>query len=78
MDTIEVEIRLDQKVDVSVQIGDVIWGINELPMKKRWNYVATIINSVHTNLSDMTDEQREIVRKYLTDKLELFSNPLTN
>ena len=72
METIDIEVRIDRKMDVTVHIADVIEGINEAPMKKRWNYIAQIINGVQMDLSDTTDEQKTIIKKYLTDKLSLF------
>lgn len=72
METIDIEVVIDRKVDVTVYISDVIEGINEAPMKKRWNYIAQIINGVEMDLSDTTDEQRAIIKKYLADKLSLF------
>ena len=47
-------------------------GINDCEMKRRWNYIAQIINGVQLNLSDLTDEQKAIIKKYLSDKLVLF------
>jgi len=72
MKTINVELRLDQKVDIDVRLDDVIDGINSCEMKRRWNYIALILNDVQLNLSNLTDEQRAIIKKYLTDKLSLF------
>ena len=72
METINVELRLDHKVDIDVRLDDVIDGINSCEMKSRWNYIALILNDVQLNLSDLTDERRAIVKKYLTDKLSLF------
>lgn len=72
METIDIEVRIDKKMDVTVNIADVIEAINEAPMQKRWNYIAQIINGVQLNLSDLTEEQRAIIKKYLTDKLSLF------
>lgn len=72
METIDIEVRIDRKVDVTIHIEDVIEGINEVQMKKRWNYIAQIINGVQIDLSDLTDEQKAIIKKYLTDKLSLF------
>jgi hypothetical protein len=72
METINVELRLDHKVDIDVRLDDVIDGINSCEMKRRWNYIALILNDVQLNLSDLTDEQRAIIKKYLTDKLSLF------
>jgi hypothetical protein len=72
METINVELRLDHKIDIDVRLDDVIDGINDCEMKRRWNYIAQIINGVQLNLSDLTDEQKAIIKKYLTDKLSLF------
>ena len=72
METINVELRLDHKVDIDVRLDDVIDGINSCEMKRRWNYIALILNDVQLNLSDLTDEQKAIIKKYLTDKLSLF------
>ena len=72
MEKINVELRLDHKVDIDVRLDDVIDGINSCEMKRRWNYIALILNDVQLNLSDLTDEQKSIIKKYLTDKLSLF------
>ncbi len=72
METINVELRLDHKVDIDVRLDDVIDGINSCEMKRRWNYIALILNDVQLNLSELTDEQKAIIKKYLTDKLLLF------
>lgn len=72
METINVELRLDHKVDIDVRLDDVIDGINSCEMKRRWNYIALILNDVQLNLSDLTDKQKAIIKKYLTDKLSLF------
>lgn len=72
METINVELRLDHKVDIDVRLDDVIDGINSCEMKWRWNYIALILNDVQLNLSELTDEQKAIIKKYLTDKLSLF------
>ena len=72
METINVELKLDHKIDIDVRIDDVIDGINNCEMKRRWNYIVQIINGVQLNLSDLTDGQKAIIKKYLSDKLVLF------
>ncbi|MBK7695499.1 MAG: hypothetical protein IPI30_14605 [Saprospiraceae bacterium] len=72
METINVELRLDHKFDIDVRLDDVIDGINSCQMKRRWNYIALILNDVELNLSDLTEEQKTIIKKYLSDKLSLF------
>jgi len=72
METINIELKLDRKIDIDVKLSDVIDGINNCEMKRRWNYIAQIINGVQLNLSDLSEEQKTIIKKYLTDKLSLF------
>lgn len=72
METINVELNLSHKIDIDVRLDDVIDGINNCEMKRRWNYIAQIINDVQLNLSHLTEEQKAIIKKYLTDKLLLF------
>lgn len=72
MDKISIEVRIDQRIDTDVDVSDVIQSINEAPMKRRWNYISQMLNGVHLELSDVTDEQKEIIKKYLKNKLSLF------
>ena len=72
MEKIEVELHVDRKFDIEVEIGDVLDAINALPMKRRWNYIAFILNGCSVDLSDLTDDQKQIIKKYLNDKLTLF------
>ncbi len=71
---ITVELRLDHKVDIDVKLDEVIDGINSLELKKRWNLIANILNEVQLSVSDLTDEQKEIIKNYLNDKLLLFNS----
>jgi len=72
METINIELKLDRKIDIDVRLSDIIDGINNCEMKRRWNYIAQIINGVQLNLSDLTEEQKAIIKKYLSDKVSLF------
>ena len=74
METINVEVRVNQKVDVDVDLYLVIDSINELPITKRWNYVASIINSLPLETDGMTLEQKQITKKYLLSRLEKLEN----
>ncbi len=73
METINIELKVEKTFDIDVELSDVIYGINDLPMKKRWNYVSNIINAIELNLSDLTDAQRQIIKEYLLIKLAIFS-----
>lgn len=72
METIDIELEINRKVDTTVHIADVIEGINNAPITRRWNYIAQIIKGVELDLADTTDEQKALIKKYLIDKLKLF------
>lgn len=74
METINVEVRVNQRVDVDVDLYLVIDSINELPITKRWNYVASIINSLPLETDGMTLEQKQITKKYLLSILKKLEN----
>ena len=73
METINIELKVEKTFDIDVELSDVIYGINDLPMVKRWNYVAQIINAVELDLSDLTDTQKQIIKEFLLIKLAIFS-----
>lgn len=68
------EIHIDKKMDFDVDVFDIIDAINNLEMKYRWNYLATIINRIDLNSKDLKDEHKQIVIEYLKNKLEIFEN----
>ena len=59
-------------MDCSVPIADLIEGINDCGMKKRWNYIAQIINGLELDLAEMTDEQKQIIKNYLVKQISIF------
>jgi hypothetical protein len=72
MENIQVEVKLDQKVYVDINLDDIIDGINSCHMKRRWNYIAKIINAVHLNLTDLTEREKENIKDYLVNRLKMF------
>jgi hypothetical protein len=72
-ETINVEVRVNKLVDADVQLYDVIDTINNLPNLRKWNYVAYILNNLELNISEINEEQREIIKKFLGQKLNKFN-----
>ena len=72
MKTLEIEIHIDKKIDVDIRLDEIVDAINDCEIKKRWDYIAQILNAVQLSLSDLTEEQKSVVKKYLNDKLLLF------
>lgn len=72
MDKINLEIKLNQRINVEVELDELIDGINDCEMKNRWNYISRMLNGVQLNLTDLTEEHKEVVKKYLKNKLDLF------
>jgi len=72
METLEIEIHIDKKIDVDIRLDEIVDAINDCEIKNRWNYIAQILNGVQLSLSDLTDEQKAVIKKYLNNKLLLF------
>lgn len=76
METITVELEISKSVSVDVRIDEVIDAINELEIKRRWNYIGQILNEVELSLIDLTESQKKICKDFLTRKLSLFPKEL--
>lgn len=74
METVNVEVRVNQRVDVDVELYLIIDSINELPITKRWNYIAQILNALPLETNEMTLEQKQITKRYLLKRLETLEN----
>ena len=73
METIKVEVKIEQRVDVDVNVYEIIDAIEMLPMKRKWSYLAMILNQISVDIYDLTEEHKETVKKFLEDKQKLFS-----
>jgi hypothetical protein len=73
MDSIEVEVRINETVMVDVNLDEIIRAIAAKTELNRWNYAAKILNETTLNLEDMSEEHKEVIKKFLTKKLELFT-----
>lgn len=72
METIKVEVKIEQRVDVDVNVYEIIDAIGMLPMKRKWSYLAMILNQISVDISNLTEEHKETVKKFLEDKQKLF------
>lgn len=70
MESIQVPVQVNQEVVATVDISDVIEAINELPMARRWNYVASLLNHALAEQHTLTDSQKELIKKWLQGKLD--------
>lgn len=71
-DTIEFEVEVNKKVDVNIHVVDIIEAINNSKMTTRWSSVASLLNGIEADVSDLTDEQKLVVIKFMKEKLMLF------
>lgn len=79
MDKIETTVRIDKEVEVEVSVYDVIHTINQMPMTAKWNIISKFINELETSLDELSDSQKQVIKKFLIKKLELFEDvELTN
>lgn len=71
---IEVEVKISQRVDVKVEIEDVIEAINELPFARRWNYLSLMLNEINNPIHEFTEDQRKIVIAWLEKQIKKFKD----
>lgn len=73
MKGIETRIRLNHTVDVVFDVDEIVDAINTLPVTRRWNAIAGMLNYVEYNEEELTDEQVKITIDWLEKKLQKFS-----
>ena len=71
METIQIEVNINQKLDIDVRLDDIIDGINGCKIHRRWNYIASILNEVDLESSELTDDHKKIIKTYLSNKLKI-------
>jgi hypothetical protein len=68
------DVDISRKIDVNVDLGDVLDSINELEIKYRYNYIAKMISGVSTNdISNLDESQVKLIKDYLVRQLEKFN-----
>ena len=68
---IRIQATVNQDVNVDIHIDDLIEAINELPIARRFNYIAMLHNDINTNEIGKLDTQKLIIiKKYFLGKLE--------
>ena len=77
MDTIEIEVKVNTTIDVPLGIGFIINQINVMPITRRWNVIANILNGIESPITELNDEQREIIKMFLAKKIELYKSKTT-
>lgn len=71
-ETLTLEFDIHKKMDIDVHVYEVIDAINNLDVQKRWNSIARILNQVQLELTGLEENQKEVVKAFLTNKLKLF------
>lgn len=70
-------VSVNQKVEVSIEIDDIIDSLNALPLFQRFNKIAKILNAVETSKGELTYLQRTVIIEYLEKQLTIFKNEPT-
>lgn len=69
----EIEVEVKETVSITVDIYDLISGINRLPVIDRWNKIAHILNGIEADISDIPKEKLEVIEKFLIKKIDLLT-----
>jgi len=72
MDKIKVTIQVNRAFEIAIDPDVILDQINIMPLTQRWDYVANFISSIEVSVDELSSTNKEIVRKYLKSKLELF------
>ena len=72
-EVIEVEVKISKTVETMIPIHDVLDAINNLPSIRRLNCVGKLLNDIVLDLSELTEEQRQMCKTFLEEKLKLFN-----
>jgi len=72
MEKIQFSTRIEKEIDIEVDIYEVIDAISNLPNKRKWSYISLVLNSIDLTNEELTNEQKQLVLKFLNDKLNLF------
>ena len=69
MEQLNVEVKVNQQIDVEIELHDIIDSINNLPIERRWSYFANMLNRLELDSDGLNVEQKQIIKVYLTSKL---------
>lgn len=77
---IELTVRIDKEVDTEVHVSDVVYAANRIPMRYRWNLIASMLNHIELNESKLedaddklTEEQKNMIVDFLKKQLNRFT-----
>lgn len=66
---LEIEVEVCQQMLVKVHLDDIVETINGIQMPSRWNFIAKLINEIDLSGDQLDENQKEVIKKYLNDKL---------
>lgn len=70
---ITLEIKVRQTIDYDVPIVDIIHSVNELDILKKWNCVASLLNSIDPKTDLLMREHKEIILNWLNKQIVKFT-----
>lgn len=74
MGTINVNVKVSETVNIDLEVSEIIDAINENNCLSRWSLIGKILNGVEAHISKLTPEQKEIIKDFLSKKLQLFND----
>ncbi len=74
MDGIKVQVEINKKIEIAIDPDLILDQINIMPLTQRWDYVANFLSCIEVRIDELSSTNKEVVRKYLKSKLELFKD----
>jgi hypothetical protein len=73
---VEIEYHFEENMQVELDLHRIMSAIYELPLKRKLNIVAGILNNLEPEINSesepLTDDQKELIRSYLAKQLKRF------
>ena len=68
------QIEIKGNIDAEVDVEQIINELNELPLMKRWQYIAKILNNVHLrNIDELEPGQKDLILNFLERNKKIYA-----
>lgn len=75
---ITVDFKVNSTFSTEIDSDEIIESLNSLPIAKRWNAVAQILNQIQIyEAHELEPKQRELIVKWLESKLDKLKETIT-
>ena len=68
------DIEIKGSIPAEIDLDMIVTELNELPLMKRWEYVAGILNNVHLrNIDELEPGQKDLILNFLERNKKIYA-----